>query len=68
MQLHEFIQKNRISLMGEWEAFAKTLSPGRNMDVSSLRGQAEEILQAIIQDMSEPQSRDDQEAPAHPLQ
>ncbi|GAA3958049.1 hypothetical protein GCM10022278_15660 [Allohahella marinimesophila] len=62
MQLHEFITKSMEAILVEWEQFTKTLPPGRHMSVIELRDHAEEILEAIAQDMSEHQSDEDQES------
>jgi PAS domain S-box-containing protein len=62
MQLHEFIRENMQTILAEWEKFAKTLPPGMNMDAAGLRDHAKEILDAIVQDMPEPQSHDEQES------
>jgi PAS domain S-box-containing protein len=62
MQLHEFIHENLEPILAEWEKFAKTLPPGINMDVAGLRDHAKEILEVIVQDMSESQSHEEQES------
>lgn len=62
MQLHEFIRGNLEPILAEWEKFAKTLPPGIHMDVAGLRDHAREILEAIVQDMSESQSHEEQES------
>src|SRR5690606_11047344 len=62
MQLHEFIQENIQPILSEWEQFAKTLPPGINMDMAGLQDHAREILEAIVQDMSELRSHDEQES------
>src|SRR5688572_7456326 len=62
MQLHEFIRENMQPILVEWEKFAKTLPPGCNMDVASLRDHVWEILDTIVQDMSEFQSHLEQES------
>lgn len=61
MQLHEFITNNMEAIMLEWEQFTKTLPPGKYMGVADLRDHAQNILEAVALDMSQPQSDDEQE-------
>lgn len=49
------------AILLEWEQFTKTLLPGRYMSVIALRDHAQEILEAVMQAMSEIQSGDEQE-------
>lgn len=62
MQLHEYIANNMQSIMLEWEKFTKTLPPGKHMGVDGLRDHAQKILEAIVRDMANPQSDDEQES------
>ena len=55
--LADFIDSNRETIIGEWEAFARTLGPAADgMQSSALRDHADEILTAIALDMRERQS------------
>ncbi|HEY2094258.1 MAG TPA: HAMP domain-containing sensor histidine kinase [Thermoanaerobaculia bacterium] len=62
MRLAEFIVANVEPILVEWERFARSLSPGTDMDIVALRDHAEEILQAAARDMLAPQSADEQSA------
>src|SRR5689334_5147583 len=56
MRLAEFILANVEPILAEWEAFARSLSPGATMTVVALRDDAESILLATARDMQTPQS------------
>src|SRR5687768_16271732 len=56
MRLAEFILANIEPILAEWEAFARSLSPGSTMTVPALRDDAESILLATARDMQDPQS------------
>ena len=56
MRLAEFILANIEPILAEWEAFARSLSPGATMTVVALRDDAESILLATARDMQTPQS------------
>jgi signal transduction histidine kinase len=56
MQLAEFILANIEPILGEWEAFARSLSPGAKMTILALRDDAESILRASARDMQSRQS------------
>ena len=50
MRLAEFILANVEPILVEWEAFARTLSPGATMTTVALRDDAESILLATARD------------------
>ena len=53
MRLADFIRDNHEVILKEWEAFARTLTPGaEGMTKAGLRDHADEILAAIVSDMS----------------
>jgi signal transduction histidine kinase len=56
MRLADFILENIEPILQEWEAFARSLSPGATMDVLALRNDAEAILLACARDMRTQQS------------
>jgi len=56
MRLAEFILANIEPILAEWEAFARSLSPGANMTIVALRDDAESILLATARDMQNCQS------------
>jgi signal transduction histidine kinase len=56
MRLAEFILANVEPILAEWEAFARSLSPGATMTTVALRDDAESILLATARDMQTPQS------------
>jgi signal transduction histidine kinase len=56
MRLAEFILANIEPILAEWEAFARSLSPGAKMTIVALRDDAESILLATARDMQNPQS------------
>jgi hypothetical protein len=59
--LAEFIDQDRVRIVEEWEAFARTLLPeAGGMSVSALRDHADQILTAIINDMKSHQSAAEQ--------
>jgi signal transduction histidine kinase len=52
MKFHTFIQDNLDAIVGEWEAYARTLLPAaESMSGSALRNHSREILMTIVQDM-----------------
>lgn len=51
MRLADFIVGNVESILVEWEAFARGLSPGAQMTRLALRNAAKDILLATVQDM-----------------
>ena len=57
MRLSQFITENLEQILGEWEAFARTLNAGgQPMTALALRDHASQILVAIAQDIEEGQS------------
>lgn len=61
MHLADFIRNNRECIVAEWETFARSLLAARGESSSSmLRDHAEEILQAIVDDMESLQSSEEQ--------
>lgn len=61
MDLAEFIDTERVAIVAEWEAFARSLLPeAGGMTALALRDHADEILSAIIRDMRTGQSAGEQ--------
>ena len=60
MRLAEFILTNVETILAEWEAFARSLLPGRDMTVVALRDDAKSILLATTRDMQNYQSDEQQ--------
>jgi signal transduction histidine kinase len=61
MSLSAFIHGHHEAIISEFAVFARTLTPaGTDMTEAQLRDHAEEILRAVVQDMSIPQSPDEQ--------
>jgi signal transduction histidine kinase len=61
MALSDFIRGHHKEIIGEFEAFARTLMPpGVNMITIELRDHAEEMLIALVEDMETEQSRGEQ--------
>lgn len=56
MRLADFILGNIEPILAEWEAFARSLTPGTNMTKLALRNAAEFILLATAQDMQSDQN------------
>ena len=56
MKLAQFIEQNLDALLAEWEAFARSLAPGRHMTSLELRNHASQILQAIAKDIESSQT------------
>ena len=57
-----FIKTNMDAILGEWDRFAETIPVRPMLDKKTLRDASEEILRAIAEDMSRPQSAEVQEA------
>jgi signal transduction histidine kinase len=51
MRLPDFITFNLEAIMKEWEAFARTTTPGAKMDKIALRDHVKDILMATVSDM-----------------
>ncbi len=62
MRLGEFILANVNAILCEWEAFARSTTPGQNMTDLALRDHAPEILRATVRDMQSLQSKSEQSA------
>ncbi len=61
MDLAEFIDAERVTIVAEWETFARSLMPaGGAMSRLALRDHADEILSAIIRDMKSRQTAAEQ--------
>jgi signal transduction histidine kinase len=59
--LRKFIQDNHKAIVDEWETFARTLLPAAGaMTQTGLRDHAEEILQAIVEDLDTLQDSSEQ--------
>jgi signal transduction histidine kinase len=56
MRLADFIFENIEPILAEWEAFARSLAPGGQMDKLALRNDAESILRATVRDMKTAQT------------
>jgi hypothetical protein len=56
MRLREFILQNIEPILAEWEAFARSVRPGPEMDPGELRDHAKDILQATAWDMKSAQT------------
>lgn len=65
MRLSEFILQNLDSIMAEWERFARTLTPGRDMRSADLRNDSEQMLRAIALDIESTQTEREQADKAH---
>ena len=55
MRLSEFILSSMEAILAEWEAFARTILPAKNLDKLALVDHAPEILKAIALDMEQDQ-------------
>jgi signal transduction histidine kinase len=60
MRLAQFIQENMERILVEWEAFASTLTAATGMTPLALRNHAQHILNAIVKDISTPQTRQEE--------
>ena len=61
MRLADFILHNKEAILAEWEAFAATLLPAaEGLTSLALRDHAEHILEAVAQDLTNPQTRNEQ--------
>jgi signal transduction histidine kinase len=59
MRLAPFILDNIEPIMTEWEAFAKSLPPGHEMNSKALRNDAERMLRFVAADMDDAQTEDE---------
>ncbi len=61
MGLAEFIDKDRVKIVAEWEIFARSVQPTAGaMSPTALRDHADQILTAIVDDMKSQQSAAEQ--------
>jgi signal transduction histidine kinase len=61
LELAEFIDRERPTIVAEWESFARTLLPAAGgLNALALRDHADEILTAIIRDMNSRQTTTEQ--------
>jgi hypothetical protein len=61
MKLSQFIQDNHKTIVDEWETFARGLVPAAGaMSKAGLRDHAEQILQAVVEDLDTPQDSSEQ--------
>lgn len=60
MKFSTFIRENLESILGAWEAFARTLPAAQAMSREALRDHCSEILLAIARDMDTAQTRQEQ--------
>jgi signal transduction histidine kinase len=59
MRLADFILSNMETILGEWEEFAATLLPAAaGMTSLALRDHAKQILEAVANDLSTPQTKE----------
>lgn len=57
MQLSEFIAANHQNIIKDWVAFARTMVPWADgMNHATLQDHAEELLEAVVNDMRSPQN------------
>ena len=59
MGLAQFITHNLEAILMEWEAFARSLPPGIDMDTAALRDDAERMLRFVAADMQGAQSENE---------
>jgi len=66
MRLADFIRENTKSIIGEWESFAKTLTPAADsMSKLQLKDHIEQILSFIAKDIASPQTAPQQIEKSH---
>lgn len=61
VRLPQFILQNIEPILQEWEAFARSLTPGAKMEKLALRNDAEAILRAAARDMGAAQTPQEQQ-------
>ncbi|MCG6116969.1 MAG: diguanylate cyclase [Aquimonas sp.] len=64
MRLSDFIRSKIETILVDWDAFAKTLDSGAQMDWTELRDHAREMLLAMAEDIERDQSPSEQAAKA----
>ena len=63
MRLTDFISRNMQAILAQWEAFAATRMPAATgMTSLALRDHAQQILEAVVKDLSAPQTPEAQSA------
>src|ERR1700712_3080733 len=65
MRLADFIRENKQPIIGEWENFARTLTPAAHMTTFQLRDHIEQILSFIAEDLESPQTARQQIRKSH---
>jgi len=65
MRLANFIRENKQPIIGEWESFARTLTPAAHMTRFQLRDHIEQILSFIAEDLESPQTAGQQIRKSH---
>jgi len=61
MRLADFISRNMETILAQWESFAVTLLPAAaNMSSPALRDHAQQILEAVVKDLSTSQTNKEQ--------
>lgn len=66
MGLTEFIERNSVPIISEWENFARSLIPAASdMTPLALRNHIKDILGFVVQDMRKPQSKREQVEKSH---
>jgi hypothetical protein len=60
MRLSDFIRNNVEAILNDWEQFAKTIQPARDMDKTELRDDAQHMLEWIAEDFDRPQTEEEQ--------
>jgi signal transduction histidine kinase len=62
MRLADFIKRDMEAILSEWETFAAAQLPAAaDMDSLALRDHAEQLLRAIVKDISSPQNDEERE-------
>jgi signal transduction histidine kinase len=62
MRLADFIERDMEAILSEWETFAAAQLPAAaDMDSLALRNHAEQLLRAIVKDISSPQNDEERE-------
>lgn len=56
MNLANFITDNMETILQEWQEYANSLQPGKDMKKAELRDHAKDMLQSIAKDLMAPQS------------
>jgi signal transduction histidine kinase len=62
MRLADFIVRDMQAILAQWEAFAACMPAATNMTPMGLRDHAQQILEAVVKDLSTSQARDAQSA------